>query len=554
LLGVPAVLLTSKVLWALAPLLGAKPLTDAELVAKLLERSRSERSVVGWAWLISEASDRLIRDVYTAATIVSDYWRNGKGLDDWSPLHQRAADRLLKLCETNKGIYIKLGQHVAQLAYLLPKEYVSTMSVLTHAAPRDSWQQASAVFREEFGREITDVFASVDPEPIASASLAQVHVGTLKTGERVAIKIQHAGLRETSDADIKTLSALLHLVKALFPKFDYLWLAEETEENLPKELDFRVEARNAQLTSTAFAHRPDVVCPTVYPALSSQRVLVMSFEEGVYVNNRPALERMGLAPADVARLVSEAFAEQIFLMGRVHSDPHAANLLIRPMPGRPGKPQLVLLDHGLYRDISRIRMSYAHMWRALVFGDERGIKRYSAEMGAGDMYQLFASMLTTRSWDKILGADDETRLEDLRVTPDADIKAETAAYAKQYSNEINVILARIPRELLLVLKTNDCLRNVDLALGCPVNNLVITARYTQRAINRDRRETRGGLLTALENAYDTLALEARVSTLSWVSHLYMWWTGGGSNAKRPEGAGVAVEQQAAALVPVAAVA
>lgn len=121
---------------------------------------------------------------------------------------------LLVLLQTNRGVYVKLGQHIGQLAYLLPPEYVNTLAVLTHAAPRDSWEQVQAVFAEETGRSITEVFEEVDPEPIASASLAQVHVGYMRgTREKVAIKVQHAGLRETCDADIQMISALVRAWK-----------------------------------------------------------------------------------------------------------------------------------------------------------------------------------------------------------------------------------------------------------------------------------------------------------------------------------------------------
>jgi hypothetical protein len=190
-----------KVYLAVRPLRrdGGQPEKDESAVA-LPQESRQELPVVSWHWLVSEASDRLIRDVYTAAVIVLDYAAVMRaGEEDWSAVHQRGADRLLKLCQVNRGIYIKLGQHVAQLEYMLPAQYVTTMAVTTHAAPQDSWETARAVLQEELGsgpgRGIDDVFASLDRTPIASASLAQVHVGVLRaTGEKVAVKIQHRGV------------------------------------------------------------------------------------------------------------------------------------------------------------------------------------------------------------------------------------------------------------------------------------------------------------------------------------------------------------------------
>ena len=163
----------------------------------------------------------------------------------------------------------------------------------------------------------------------------------------------------------------------------------------------------------------------------------MSFEEGVYADRVGDIRAMGLEPRDVASLVSEAFCEMVFVRGLAHCDPHAANMLIRRMPQRPNvvasrswlspaawlgwllpapqpRPQLVLLDHGLYRAIpTALRLDYCKLWRSILRGDESGIRRYSERMGAGDMYQLWASMLTTRSWDKIMDAG--TDIETLRV-------------------------------------------------------------------------------------------------------------------------------------------
>jgi len=97
------------------------------------------------------------------------------------------------------------------------------------------------------GRTIDDLYSSFEHAPLASASLAQVHRATLRsTGQRVAVKVQHAGLRETCAADIATVSFLVHAVKAFFPRFDYTWLADEVRANLPKELDFANEVRKGE--------------------------------------------------------------------------------------------------------------------------------------------------------------------------------------------------------------------------------------------------------------------------------------------------------------------
>lgn len=166
------------------------------------------------------------------------------------------------------------------------------------------------------------------------------------------------------------------------------------------------------------------------------------------------------------------------------------------------------------RDLNKdLRLNYAKMWRAIIFADEAGIRKYTAKLGAGDMYKLWASMLTTKSWDKVI---DETKDSNrLRVTGGYSDNAETRGHAQQYADEIGEVLRKVPRELLLILKTNDCLRNVDMALGHPANNFLISARYIQRALNAERSATRPGLTSAFWNAYDTVALEGRLQAFTW---------------------------------------
>lgn len=531
-----------KVYLALRPLLGQH--SDGFLPTEYLQLSmpnqRAESASVTWKmWLASEASDRLIRDVYIAAKIIREYWLISKsGQADWSGTHQAAADLVLQLCKVNKGIYIKLGQHIGQLDYLLPEQFVRTLRVLCHAAPTDDWQLVRSMWRAEFGRDIEDYFTHIEQTPLASASLAQVHVGTLRsTGQRVAVKVQHAGLRETSHADIATVVALAHLVKAMFPRFDYMWLADEVQRNLPLELDFMNEARNGNRTRAAFASSgASIVVPDILPELTTHRVLTMSYEPGVYANDIGAIRAMGLQPVDVATLVSHAFSTQIFQLGWVHADPHAANLLVRPHPLQRNKPQLVLLDHGLYRELSpELRINYAKLWKSILQGNERGIAKYANRLGAGNAYQLFAAMLTTRSWDKILAVGDTADLDTLRAPASEEDKEVTAGYVREYADGIQGILRTIPRDLLLVLKTNDCLRAVDNALGAPANNYPIVARHCQAALNAKRAASRPGLLTTLQSAWDTAALEVRLTGMSWALRVARAWYGWGKAKGKGKG-------------------
>jgi aarF domain-containing kinase len=542
-------------------------------------------------WLLSRASDRLVRDVFIAGRIITDYvgvargWWDGAapagGEGNWDGVHQRSASLLLALCRANRGIYIKLAQHLAQLEYMLPRPYTETLGVMTHAAPVDTFAQVQSVLAAEFGgRGAEDLFVSLDPTPIASASLAQVHVAYLRrppgvgagTGkkengeeegdglQKVAVKVQHAGLLETSHADIVTVAYLVRAVRLLFPSFDYVWLADEVERNVPRELDFLNEAANAERARRNFAHRDDVRVPDVFPALTTSRVLTMSFEEGCYPDDAKALRRMGLAPAEVARLISSAFADQIFTHGFLHADPHKANLLVRPRPSTAAgadagsrssswgswgwgwrwpfspspspspRPLLVLLDHGLYRELPRpLLLDYARLWLGIIKGDEPSVATSSERLGikGGELYKLFASMLTTRTWDDMTAATAANDLDGLRAKGTRDDKDETAKNVREYAAAIQHILATVPRDLLLVLKTNDALRAVDASLGAPTNNLLAVARAAQAAVTADALRASPGLRTRLACARDTFALEVRLRAFETGVGMRGWGWGWG---------------------------
>ncbi|KAI3430556.1 hypothetical protein D9Q98_005149 [Chlorella vulgaris] len=508
---------------------------------------------------------RLGRDVVTAAAMLADYSYSLHGLEGAAreeakkACHQRGADRLLSCCFKNGGVYIKLGQHIGMLDHLLPSEYVVTMREhMLDRCPVSSYEEVRQTIVEDFGRTPEQLFASFAKEPCASASLAQVHEALDHDGQRLAVKVQHRGLREASAIDLATIEFLVKAVKAVAPDFDYQWLVEESQENLPMELDFMHEATNSarcasNLDSRRSRVRGRVAVPGVDLSRTSHRVLTMEFVDGVKVTDLEGLKRLGAAPRDVSKLIGETFNEMIFTFGDCHCDPHAANMLLRRTPDAAtthtggtwvgggtgtaqfkGKWQLVLLDHGLYRQLDdSFRLEYAGLWHSLVFADEEGIRRHSIAMNAGSAVPLFAGMLTQRPWEEITKKESADRLK-LKYTEEE--RERIQDYASLYAREIGDLLRRMPRQLLLLLKTNDCLRAVDLALGAPINSFVITARECTRALARDRLRNHPGMLTRLAVATDLAAVEFRMTALrllTWLASLQLeleWLLWGGRRA------------------------
>ncbi|KAH8048168.1 hypothetical protein JL720_15881 [Aureococcus anophagefferens] len=353
-------------------------------------------------------------------------------------IHARNAERLLALARANGGVYVKIAQHCAQLDYLLPEAYTAAFAKCLDDAPRSSWADVCAVVREELGGAPWEIFDDFQREPIASASLAQVHRATWR-GAQVAVKVQHRGLAATSAGDLDACALAVRAMAWAFPDFKLSWLVDEIAPHLPLELDFEHEAGNCARARKIFAAWPDVCVPETFAEVSGTRVLTMSFEAGVNGTARDAIESdLGLDARRTAALVSRAFAAMTFSGGCVHCDPHAANVLVRRGPR--GAPELVILDHGLYRDLdASFRLEYARLWRALATADTRGIKASAQRLGVGDLYPLFAAMLTQRPWDDVANPD----MNSLRSNGAAD-NAMLQAYAERYAKEITLVLDRVP--------------------------------------------------------------------------------------------------------------
>ncbi|GJP38095.1 hypothetical protein CLOM_g22540 [Closterium sp. NIES-68] len=208
---------------------------------------------------------RVGRMVATVGAMVADYKTSLRGLPADSEekeqakrqCHLRCADRLQALCFRNGGIYIKLGQHIAQLDYIVPEEYVTVMKEsMLNTCPVTPYEDVRLLIQSQLGKPPEEIFSFFDPAPVASASLAQVHRATLKSGEDVAVKVQHAHLLDTAAADMVSVRLVISALHWFFPSLDYRWLITEVEESLPKELDFLLEASNGRHCMANFQSSP----------------------------------------------------------------------------------------------------------------------------------------------------------------------------------------------------------------------------------------------------------------------------------------------------------
>ncbi|XP_075782901.1 aarF domain-containing protein kinase 1 isoform X3 [Pelodiscus sinensis] len=355
------------------------------------------------------------------AAYIHTHWNGHEQLlkeQQLQKVHLRSAERLRDLCCANRGTFIKVGQHLGALDYLLPEEYTRTLKVLHSQAPQSSMQEIEQVIREDLGKEIKELFVSFEDTPLGAASLAQVHKAVLQDGRTVAVKVQHPKVQAQSSKDILLMEILLLTVKQIFPDFEFMWLVDEAKKNLPLELDFLNEGKNAEKV----AH------------------MLKDFDF-----------------LKISRNLGKLYSEMIFVNGFVHCDPHPGNVLVRKCPAT-GKAHIVLLDHGLYQVLTqKFRLDYCRLWQSLIKADMKRVQKYSRRLGAGDLYPLFACMLTARSWDSVNRGIDRSPVT---ASEDVEIRTNAATYLPQ----INQLLNNVPRQMLLLLKTNDLLRGIESAL------------------------------------------------------------------------------------------
>lgn len=442
--------------------------------------------------------------------------------------HKRCAVRTLEAMEKNGSIFIKLGQHLSSLNYLLPSEWCDTFIPLQDKCPVSSFSSVDAMVKHDTGKGLDEYFSEFERRPIGAASLAQVHIAHLKdTGEKVAVKVQHPSLDEWARLDLALTRFTFKTLKRFFPEYDLTWLSDEMEISLPKELDFREEGENAIRMKDYFSHIPHspLIVPTVVWA--QRRILVMEYITGKRPDDLEFLDANGIDRDEVSAALARIFNEMIFGAGApLHCDPHGGNLAIRLNPNkrRPRNFDIILYDHGLYRDIPlKLRRNYAHLWLAVLDTDEALMRKYAyATAGIGDEeFPIFASAIT--------GRDFRVVQSDVRIPRDQAEKQNitSAVSTGDILEQLVHVLGKVPRIILLILKTNDLTRSLDENLRTregPVRTFMILARYAARTVFEEQVEGIRGSVLWPENLWSygrALASYAKVAVKLRVYELYL---------------------------------
>jgi aarF domain-containing kinase len=492
---------------------------------------------------------RSARTFKTGLVVALDYKINFRAnppfADSIADVHHRSAERLFHLLRNNGGLYLKIGQAIAMQSAILPPEFQKMFASMFDDAPQNSWEDVRQVIREDFGKDVEEVFGVsfdgahtqgdrgiMERTARASASVAQVHWARLPDGREVAIKIQKREIERQVDWDLWTFKVVSKIYTWWFDIPLYT-LVPYISERLMLETDFVNEANNASEMRDLIQNEPrlrgKVYIPKVYRELSSRRVMTAEWIEGVrlwdkegieatwhggwrkgspgaggelltpptnvQLSNDPNNEKLkpsrddwrgasgkgglGLNYKPVMETMVSLFSAQMFLWGLVHCDPHPGNIFIRRLPN--GKPELVLIDHGLYIRMSpEFRHDYALFWKSLMTFDNDTIGRIVKGWGINSP-DLFASATLMRPYT---GGDNSTS-ESIKKLTKAEQKARAYEMQMQMRNGIRQILGdekKWPQELIFIGRNLRIVQGNNQFLGSPVNRVKITGLWASRAL------------------------------------------------------------------------
>jgi ubiquinone biosynthesis protein len=265
---------------------------------------------------------------------------------DLTRTHERAARLLLGTALSLRGVLIKMCQVIATRADMFPPPVIDTLKQCHDAVPPRPFEEIRAQVERELGKPLDAVFSRFESEPIAAASLAQVHRATLPDGREVAVKVQYPDIERIVRTDLANMRRVCRVYEWFDPQpLELLPLVVELTRHLELELDFVREADCADRVRELFAADASVVVPRIHREWSTRRVLVMELVRGIKITERQRIEAAGLDPADVVQELMRIYTRMILAAGFFQADPHPGNLFVQP------NGSVVLLDFGLSKEL-----------------------------------------------------------------------------------------------------------------------------------------------------------------------------------------------------------
>jgi ubiquinone biosynthesis protein len=376
-------------------------------------------------------------------------WHLGRALGPWYLVDRRkdrsasraGLSRRLRVAAERLGpTYIKLGQIISSGEGLFPEELVDQFKLLRDKVPPQPFDDVRRIVEEDLGRSIEDLFSSFDREPLAAASIAQVHAATLHTGERVVVKVQRATVGHLVHADLEVMAWLAPFLVGRIPISALAnppALVELFAETIAEELDFRLEAQNQLDVAHSFVElgQRGYVVPRPHPSLVTPRVLVMERLDGFAFDDVDAMKAAGVDTHEVVRTGMIGFMEGAMIHGIFHGDLHGGNLFVLP-DGR-----VALLDFGITgRMGEKQRVAFLRLLLGAITNDVRSQLAALRDLGA---------LPEDTDLEEVI---DDLDLEGTPIDPTTLSPEQMVAEIQQVVKKLLGYGARMPKELMLYVK------------------------------------------------------------------------------------------------------
>lgn len=435
---------------------------------------------VWWDWILDRAVLRRFR------TPPLERWR-------------RMAVRYRQLAVELGGVLIKLGQFLSARVDVLPFDITRELATLQDEVPAAPFAEIRSVLTNGLGAPLEENFAWIDERPMGAASLAQVHAARLPSGEEVAVKVQRPGIERLVETDLAAISRSLRWLRHAAPirrRVDVAWLLREFTTVTRHELDFELEARNAERFARDFADDPSVRVPRVYRSHTCRTVLTLENVASIKVSDLAGLESAGVSRSRVARKLYGVYMRQFFLTHFVHADPHPGNVFVRPLARPDGSAdggdtpfELAFVDFGMMTTIpERLRQGLKEFAIGLGTRDARRIV---------DAYVTAGTLLPEADLDRLVEAHEAilARFWGVRISQLKEVAfAEARHLAHEYRDLLFEAPIQVQADMLFALRAVGILAGLCTTLDPDFDPWSETLPFAERLL---RDEPRRGVIEEL---------------------------------------------------------
>lgn len=391
--------------------------------------------------------------------------------ETWKRVHSKHAKSFYRLAVRMKGGFIKLGQILSMRVDLLPREWITELSLLQDQVEPASWESVKGHLSGQLGGDPDEIFETIEHRSVNAASFGQVHRATLKDGRRVALKLRYPDIKMKLSIDLGILRFAVPLFNIFVPKVKLGVIYEEVKRALETELDYLQEAEFTRMIGANMNGVDGVVIPAVVDEYTTESVICTEFFEGYKLTNREAIDRLEVDIHEVMTKVIAAYTKMIFVDGVFQSDPHPGNILFNK---KDGALVLCILDFGQVKVLPKdfqgkmVKASFAYLVR-----DVEGFLAGLVDLGFisppdAEKAKPIAAEFFERYYDL---SPDELKKVDFNEVADG---------VKATLDQIEGV--HIPTDVVLYGRTLGMLNGLCTTLDSSVNGLILAKPFIMEAL------------------------------------------------------------------------